>query len=86
MDLSVVVPIHNEVGNIEALHDELDAALRGSGLSYELVWVDDGSSDGSFERLAALRARDAHVVVVKLSRNFGQTAALAAGLAHSTWC
>jgi len=83
MDLSVVVPIHNEVDNIDALHAELDAALRPTGLTYELIFIDDGSRDDSFARLAALRARDPHVVVIKLSRNFGQTAAMAAGMAHS---
>ncbi len=84
MDLSVVVPIHNEVENVPGLHQELDAALRPLGLSYELIFVDDGSTDGSFDVLAELIGRDSHVVVVKLSRNFGQTAALAAGLARTT--
>jgi glycosyltransferase involved in cell wall biosynthesis len=84
MDLSVVIPVHNEVDNIDGLHAELDAALQPVGLAYELIFVDDGSSDGSFARLAALRDGDARVVVIKLARNFGQTAALAAGLAHSS--
>jgi glycosyltransferase involved in cell wall biosynthesis len=83
MDLSVVVPIHNEVENVPGLHQELEAVLRPMGLSYELVFVDDGSTDGSFEVLAELSERDSHVGVVKLSRNFGQTAALAAGLART---
>lgn len=84
MDLSIVVPIHNEVDNIDGLHVELDAVLRPIQLVYELIFVDDGSCDGSFARLEAVRARDEHVTVVKLSRNFGQTAALAAGLAQSS--
>jgi glycosyltransferase involved in cell wall biosynthesis len=84
MDLSVIVPVYNEVDNIDGLHAELDAVLRPSGLGYELIFVDDGSRDGSFAQLEALRGCDAHVVVVKLSRNFGQTAALAAGLAQSS--
>jgi glycosyltransferase involved in cell wall biosynthesis len=83
MDLSVVVPVHNEVDNIDGLHRELDDALTPTGLAYELIFVDDGSSDGSFEKLAALQAGDPHVVVVKLARNFGQTAALAAGIERS---
>lgn len=83
MDLSVVVPIHNEVDNIDSVHAELVAVLGGGPWTYELVFVDDGSSDESFARLSALRARDPHVTVVKLSRNFGQTAAIAAGLSHS---
>jgi glycosyltransferase involved in cell wall biosynthesis len=84
MDLSVVVPIYNEVDNVDGLHGELDAALRPLGLTYELIFVDDGSSDGSLARLQALRERDPAVGVIKLARNFGQTAALAAGLAHSS--
>jgi glycosyltransferase involved in cell wall biosynthesis len=83
MDLSVVVPVHNEIDNIDGLHAELAEALRSTGWRYELIFVDDGSTDGSFDRLQALNARDPHVVVVKLSRNYGQTAALAAGIAHS---
>lgn len=84
MDLSVIIPIYNELENVDGLHGELDAALRGLGLTYELIFVDDGSRDGSFARLQALRERDQRVTVIKLARNFGQTAALAAGLAHST--
>ena len=80
----LVLPTYNEVDNIDALHAELDAVLGTGELSYELIFVDDGSSDSSFARLTALRERDPHVAVVKLSRNFGQTAALAAGLAHSS--
>ncbi|HSQ00409.1 MAG TPA: glycosyltransferase family 2 protein [Candidatus Dormibacteraeota bacterium] len=80
MDLSVVVPVFNEVENVEALHREIDAALAPSGLGYEVLFVDDGSSDGTFDRLAAVQARDPHVVVISLSRNFGQTAAMMAGL------
>ncbi len=83
MDLSVVVPVYNEFENIPGLHAELDAALGPTGMTYELLFVDDGSRDGSFECLAALRQGDPHVVVVRLCRNYGQTAALAAGLAHS---
>jgi len=83
MDLSVVVPVHNEVDNVDGLHRELDAALRPTGLAYELLFVDDGSADGTFDKLAALRNGDPHLIVIKLARNFGQTAALAAGIAQS---
>src|SRR4030095_14024197 len=82
-DLSVIIPIYNEFENVDGLHGELDAALRGLCLTYELIFVDDGSRDGSFARLQALRESDQRVTVIKLARNFGQTAALAAGLAHS---
>ena len=83
MDLSVVVPVFNEVGNVDELHREIDAALAASGLEYEILFVDDGSSDGTFDHLAAIQARDPHVVVVGLSRNFGQTAAMMAGIART---
>lgn len=84
MDLSVVVPIHNEVDNIAELHQELHASLRPTGLSYELIYVDDGSGDGSWQQLEQLQEADPQAVVVRLTRNYGQTAALAAGLAQST--
>ena len=80
MDLSVVIPIKDEQDNIGPLHERLNQALRPLGLSYEIVFVDDGSTDGSFAALEALAARDAHVKVVRLRRNFGQSAALQAGI------
>lgn len=83
MQLSVVVPLYNEVENLDGLHEELDRVLSSSGLEYELLLVDDGSDDGSFERLLAIQKQDSHVVAIRLSRNFGQTAAMAAGLAYS---
>lgn len=83
MDLSVVVPIHNEVENIDTLHRELDAVLRALPIAYEVVYVDDGSADGSFELLQQLAERSPEIVVIRLSRNYGQTAAMAAGLAHA---
>ncbi len=78
-EISVVVPLYNEAANVEALHAELTAVLSGIGRPYELILVDDGSTDGTFERLAALHGRDPHVVVIHFRRNFGQTAAFAAG-------
>lgn len=82
-DISVVIPIYNEEPNIEALHRELTAALAPWGRSYEIILVDDGSKDGSFEQLAAVHARDEHVRVIQFRRNFGQTAAFAAGFAEA---
>ena len=79
MDISIVVPIYNEEENIPALHEAVTAALAGSGLEYELILVDDGSSDGSFRLLQGLAARDPRVMVIRFRRNFGQTAAMAAG-------
>jgi glycosyltransferase involved in cell wall biosynthesis len=84
MDLSVVIPIFNERDNLVALHREIGEALDRWGGEYEVIFVDDGSSDGSFDGLAELAAGDPRVRVVKLSRNYGQTAAMAAGIAQST--
>lgn len=83
VDLSVVIPIYNEVDNVEALCDEFVQTLDGWGRSYEIVLVDDGSQDGSFEKLAALSRRYPQLRVVQFRRNFGQTAAFAAGFAYA---
>ncbi|HMC65523.1 MAG TPA: glycosyltransferase family 2 protein [Gemmataceae bacterium] len=80
MDLSVVIPIKDECANITPLHDRLRAALEPLGLAYEIVFVDDGSTDGSFLQLQKAAAADPRVKVVALRRNFGQTAALQAGI------
>ena len=83
MKLSVIIPVYNEVENI----DEMHAALRGalSAFDHELILVDDGSTDGTVERLEALAAQDReHTVVVEFRRNFGQTAAIAAGIDHAS--
>ena len=82
-DLSVVIPLHNEEPNVAELHRELTAALEAWGRPYELLLVDDGSSDGTFAALEALQAGDPHVRVIAFRRNFGQTAAFAAGFAHA---
>ena len=83
MDLSVVIPLFNEHDNIEPLHAETRAALEKLGLGYEIIYVDDGSTDGSGEVLKRIHAADDCVRVVRFSKNFGQTAALAAGLERS---
>jgi glycosyltransferase involved in cell wall biosynthesis len=79
LDVSVIVPIFNERDSLEQLHAELVRALRATNRSYEILYVNDGSSDGSREVLGSLRERDAHVHVITFRRNFGQTPALAAG-------
>src|ERR1700730_16651996 len=84
MDLSVVIPIKDERENLRPLNDRLRQALEPLGLSYEIVIVDDGSIDGSFAVLEELAARDAHIKVVRLRRNFGQTPALQAGIDWSS--
>jgi glycosyltransferase involved in cell wall biosynthesis len=81
--LSVVLPVYNERDNLEKLNQELHDVLEGTYESWEIIYVDDGSSDGSYEILQRLHeSRDA-VRVVKLRGNFGQSAALDAGLRHS---
>jgi dolichol-phosphate mannosyltransferase len=82
-DLSVVVPLFNEEENIAALYRRLVAALDALWLSYELVFVNDGSSDQTPAMLDGLRRRDPRVVPLHLSRNFGHQPAISAGLAHA---
>ncbi|MFM8524905.1 MAG: glycosyltransferase family 2 protein [Cyanobacteriota bacterium] len=81
--LSVVVPLYNEEDSLEPLVDRLLASLRPLDLAFELVLVDDGSSDGTAARLASLSRRVPELVAVLLRRNYGQTAAMAAGFATS---
>jgi glycosyltransferase involved in cell wall biosynthesis len=78
-ELSVVIPIYNEEPNLQALYDELTSVLAGWDRSYELIFVDDGSRDASFDILARIQAGDPHVRVIQFRKNFGQTAAFAAG-------
>jgi glycosyltransferase involved in cell wall biosynthesis len=77
--LSIVIPIHNEEPAILPLYDRLSAVLRGLGTRYEILFVDDASSDRSFDLLANLVETDSRLKVIRLRRNFGQTAALSAG-------
>jgi glycosyltransferase involved in cell wall biosynthesis len=83
MELSIVIPIFNEEENIEPLIREIKDALAPEGKTYEIVAVDDGSKDGTFGVLRRLCEKERGLKVVRLKRNFGQTAALAAGLAHA---
>src|SRR5438034_1869333 len=82
-ELSIVIPVRNEAPVLKELHRELSQALGASGRSYELIVVDDGSTDESFEILARLQAGDPRLRVIRFRRNFGQTAAFAAGFAHA---
>jgi len=81
--ISVVVPVHDEERSVALLLDEIDAALQPLEAPWEVIFVDDGSTDGSFAALTRLHAERANVVVVRLRRNFGKAAALAAGFAHA---
>ncbi len=81
-EISVVVPVFNEAPNLKELYARVVAALEPLGRSFEVVTVDDGSNDGSFEILAELQAADPRLRIVRLARNFGQTPALYAGFAN----
>jgi glycosyltransferase involved in cell wall biosynthesis len=83
MDLTLIIPVYNEVENLERLITEIHAALDGRELQYELLFIDDGSRDGSFDLLRRLQADDARLVILRFRRNSGQTAAFAAGFDHA---
>lgn len=79
-EISVFLPVYNEEPNLRPLQEKLDAALTQLGMSAEIIYVDDGSTDGSLAVLRELAAKDERVRVVALRRNYGQTAAMAAGI------
>jgi glycosyltransferase involved in cell wall biosynthesis len=81
--LSIIIPVYNEEENIPILHENISNVLKQQEISYEVIYVDDGSSDGSFIQLHHLAQKDVHVKVVRFRRNFGQTAAISAGVDHS---
>ncbi len=82
-ELSIVIPVRNESANIKPLYDELTETLTRYGRAYEIIIVDDGSADGTFDELATLQARDPRLRIIRFRRNFGQTAAFAAGFAYA---
>jgi glycosyltransferase involved in cell wall biosynthesis len=82
-DISVVVPMRNESPNVAELYRELTAVLAAYGRPYEILAVDDGSTDDTFAQLAALQSHDPCLRVIRFRRNFGQTAAFAAGFAKA---
>lgn len=84
MLISVVIPLLNEEENIPYLYDELNEVLSSIDDSYELIFIDDGSTDRSLELLKDLQEKDEHVVVVNFRKNFGQTAAMAAGFDYAS--
>jgi glycosyltransferase involved in cell wall biosynthesis len=83
MDVTIVVPLYNEEESVEVLYREVSAAADRLGRSWELLLVDDGSTDGTPGRLRAICARDSRVRAIRFRRNYGQTAALQAGFDHA---
>jgi glycosyltransferase involved in cell wall biosynthesis len=83
LQISIVVPFYNEEENIEELYDQLTRVLKGLGKSYELVFIDDGSTDRTRDILLKIFESDKTVKVIRLRKNFGQTAALQAGFDHA---
>jgi len=79
MDISVIIPTYNEEENVKQLYDELTEVMHKLGKKYELVFIDDGSTDTTYRALKELSRKDSHIVIVKLRKNFGQTPALLAG-------
>jgi glycosyltransferase involved in cell wall biosynthesis len=82
-EISVVIPLRDEEDNVVPLHGELTDVLDQIGVSYEVILVDDGSADRTFDRLAEIQRRDPKVRLIRFTRNFGQTAAFAAGFAEA---
>ncbi|NJN32640.1 MAG: glycosyltransferase [Synechococcales cyanobacterium RM1_1_8] len=83
LDLSVVVPIYNEIDSLPLLIDQISTAVRSAGLRYEMILVDDGSSDGTVELLQRFATERSDLKAVILRRNYGQTAAMAAGFHYA---
>lgn len=83
VDVSVVIPLYNEEGNIKELYQELHSVLNGKVFTYEILFINDGSSDKTGDIVQELIARDPRITVVTFRKNFGQTAAMAAGFDYS---
>jgi glycosyltransferase involved in cell wall biosynthesis len=84
MTLSIVIPIYNEEENVQILHEKLKEVLDSLKNEYEILFVDDGSTDRTLPILEEIQAKDKRVIVLSLRRNFGQTAAFAAGFDFAT--
>jgi glycosyltransferase involved in cell wall biosynthesis len=82
-DVTIVIPLYEEERNVLPLHDQLTSALASMRMSCEMLLIDDGSTDATFARLTEVQARDPRVRVIQFTRNFGQTAAFAAGFAYA---
>jgi glycosyltransferase involved in cell wall biosynthesis len=83
VELSIIAPVYNEELNLQPLYEQISTALEGVVVKYEIVLIDDGSSDKSFEIMEQLHRQDPRVVAIKFRRNFGQSAAFAAGFDYA---
>lgn len=83
MTISVVIPLYNEEENVQELHSRLKAVLDTLGTDYEILFIDDGSTDNTLKFLQEIQSGDSKIIVLSLRRNFGQTAAFAAGFDYS---
>jgi len=83
IDLSIVIPVYNEKENIAPLYIELDKTLSKMKIKYEVILIDDGSIDGSYDELIKLHRKNSAYKIIRFRRNFGQTAAMSAGFDHS---
>jgi len=81
--LSVVIPAYNEEENVPILYEKLKRVLDGLGQDYEIIFVDDGSTDGTYQRLKQLAEKDSRLKIIRFKRNYGQTAAMSAGFEHA---
>jgi glycosyltransferase involved in cell wall biosynthesis len=81
--LSVVIPAYNEEENVPILYEKLKKVLDGLGQDYEIIFVDDGSTDGTYQRLKQLAEKDSRLKIIRFKRNYGQTAAMSAGFEHA---
>ncbi len=83
IQISVVIPAYNEEPNLSELRSRLDEVLPQLSTTYEVILVDDGSTDGSFAVMREMALEDPHYRAIRLRRNYGQTAAIACGIRHS---
>ena len=83
IDLSIVIPIYNEQENIKILHEALNKTVKTLNLTYEIIFIDDGSNDESFKIMKEEATKDSAIKIIKFARNFGQTAAIEAGFQNS---
>ena len=84
MKISIIIPIYNEVDNLDKLFERLEGTLNGEVITYEIIAVNDGSSDNTWEKLKTHVQRNPKIQAINFQRNYGQTAAIAAGIADST--